>query len=98
MAIDKLQNKIRKMKTPVVLDLFMMEEHIPAAYRETSDSFLAAYTRYAFDLLDSLKEAVPAVRFHFAALSVYGPEGLRVLQELLSYAKNLGFYLMRNVN
>lgn len=96
MSIDKLQSKIRKLKNPVVVDLFMLREHIPPMYIEDTD-FLSGYKRYVTDLLENLKTVVPAVRFSQAALSVYGISGIKVLTELLSLARKCGYYIFLDI-
>lgn len=96
MSIDRLQGKIRKMKCPIVLDFQLDEALIPAHIVDEEKSFLKAYARYAMELMDSLRDTVPSVRFHFSDFSVRGTEGITVLSSLLSYAAKLGFYVLLN--
>ena len=97
MSIDKLQSKIRKMKCPVALDMFMPESHVPSAYFNTCDGFLSAYVCYVTDLLNTLHTVVPAVRLSFAMLSAYGLEGAKALSDLLHTAKKLGYYVFLDI-
>lgn len=94
MATDRLQEKIRKLKNPSVVDLSVLPQHIPPYLLESAGSFLAAYKLFCKELLSSLKEIVPAVRFGFGNLALCGNEGLEVLEELLRFAKNQGFYVL----
>ena len=92
MAIDKLQEKIRKTKNPLAVDFGMRSEHIPEAIVDTQPDFLSAYREYATQLLEGLKGVVPAVRFDFGSFALYGADGLSILCELLQKAKTLEYY------
>lgn len=94
MAIDKLQNAIRKLKNPSAVMFSLDKRHIPCKILEENTSIPMAYGRYARELLDALKGVVPAVRFGFGTFALQGGEGLNTLTELLTYAKELGFYVL----
>lgn len=93
MAIDVLQEKIRKTKNPIVLDLSFLPEHIPAHIRGDLDE-ARAYAAYCRELLSVLKGAVTAVRFSFGQFALMGEQGLRGLSELLTQARKLGYYVI----
>ena len=92
MAIDKLQDKIRKLKNPLALDLDMLPEHIPPQLLTEADGFLPAYSKFCKDIMFGLKDTIPAVRFHLNTLALLGTEGIFVLSDLLSFAKRYGYY------
>lgn len=94
MSVDQLQEKIRKLKNPSVVDMHMSADQIPPAIMEESGSYLAAYLAYCMQLLDALKEIVPAVRFGFGSLALLGAEGFSTLQKLLQQAKQHGYYVL----
>lgn len=94
MAVDKLQDKIRKSKCPIVLDMRILPQNIPEAFLREYNSFPSAYKQYCTDLLIGLKDIVPAVRFHFGTMSLFGPEGLSVLTALLDFAHKQGYYVL----
>ena len=94
MSVDLLQEKIRKFKNPSVVDMTVTEEMIPPQLRENSQDFLQISQTYCRQMLNALKETVPAVRFSFANFALLGPNGLAVLQELLDYASALGYYVI----
>lgn len=94
MSVDKLQEKIRKMKNPSVVDFNMLPEHIPPHIQERDTFFASAYEYFCQELLQGLKDIVPAVRFSLGMLSLYGADGMVVLQKLLRTAKNLGYYVL----
>ena len=93
MAINMLQDKIRKSKNPFVLDFGMRMEHIPVRIQEKTSGFLEAYEKYSAELLDALQEVVPAVRFSIPLFSLYGCEGLKALERLLNHSRKLGYYI-----
>lgn len=94
MSVDTLQDKIRKMKNPTVVDLNMLPEHIPDGIRQEEESFPRGWERYCKGLLQGLKGIVPAVRFSLNTAVTYGPEGVYALTELLRSAKEMGFYVL----
>jgi orotidine-5'-phosphate decarboxylase len=90
MSIDILQDKIRKMKNPSMLDLSMQLQDIPEAYRDCCE--VEGYLRYSKDLMTALKDLVPALRLSFDRFALLGADGLKALEELLSFAGELGYY------
>ena len=94
MSIDKLQEKIRKFKNPLVVDFSFRSEHIPGEILERNETFIGAYKEYCLDLLDGLKDVVPAVRFNFSIFALMGDNGLETLAEILRYAKDYGYYVL----
>lgn len=97
MAIDKLQDKIRKMKNPSMVDFSFDPEKIPPHILEESADLCAACERFCAELLEGLKTVVPAARFNMGRFSLLGPEGLSVLQRLTLLAEELGYYVLLDV-
>jgi len=93
MAIDKLQEKIRKLKCPLVVDFTIVPECIPPHILDITDDYLEAYLLYSKELLRALKGVVPAVRFDFNMFAVYGGIGLASLEQVLSFANEQGYYI-----
>lgn len=94
MAIERLQEKIRKLKNPCVVDFNAEKEHIPAHILTQERNFVHAYGRFCTELLEGLAGKVPGVRFSFGSFAVLGTEGLTLLARLLDLAKRLGFYVL----
>lgn len=93
MAIDFLQDKIRKLKNPTIIDFTMKQDHIPPHILEEEEHFCAAYARFCRELMEALKELVPAVRFSFTALALRD-DGVACLKQLMREAKELGYYVI----
>lgn len=94
MSIDKLHDRIRKLKAPIVVDFIISQEQIPPSILEEEGGLCLAYNHFARDLLTGLRGIVPAVRFHFNAFALLGSEGLDTLAKLLTFSKELGFYVL----
>jgi len=93
MAVDTLQEKIRKMKNPTMLELCMDLKEIPPALLQEQSDVTQAFEEYAKALLRRLKEVVPAVRFNFLSFAVQSG-GIALLIRLLSFAKKEGYYVL----
>lgn len=94
MAIDVLQEKIRKQKNPSVIDMRMAISDIPAVFREATSCDAQAYGQYCRALLEGMQDLVPAVRFGFAAFVLLGEGGLQELSALLHEARQMGYYVL----
>lgn len=94
MSIDILQDKIRKLKNPTVLDLGLPVGELPAHLMEEEGSAGAAYGRFCRELLTALKGTVGAVRVGFTVFSLLGPEGISQLARILKEAASLGYYVV----
>ena len=97
MSIDKLQNKIRKLKNPSAVRFALDKTQIPPQFLERTVDLTDAYCLYAKALLDSLKGVIPAVRFGFASFAVRGASAMTGLEQLLSYASEQGYYVLLDV-
>lgn len=94
MSIDKLQEKIRKVKNPTVVDLTISSAILPPQLLEQEGSNVKAWGKYALELMEALKGLVPAVRFNFSMFALFGGEGLDLLNFLMNRAKEYGFYVL----
>ena len=93
MAIDVLQDKIRKLKNPSMVDLALNTADLPPHLLEEEGTAAKAYGRFCREILDTLKGTVPALRVSFTAFALLGPEGSTELTNLLNAAKEQGFYV-----
>ncbi len=94
MSIDLLQEKIRKLKNPSVVDFGVTPEHLPQHLLDEEGSVLGAYCRFCRELLEGLRGLVPAVRFSFATFALMSPEGMVELSKLLEEARTMGYYVI----
>ena len=94
MSIDVLQEKIRKTKCPLMLELAAAPADLPDGIREAAPTEAGAYERACRELLETLKGEIPAVRVGFSSFALLGPEGLSALSGVLKHAKRLGYYVV----
>ena len=94
MSIDKLQEKIRKCKNPSMVEINADVSLIPKCILEEENGMIPAFARYSGELLDTLKELVPAVRFSFSSYALLGGDGLDVLSQLMHKAKTLCYFVL----
>lgn len=91
MSIDVLQEKIRRTKCPVMLELSASVSELPPHI--LSETAAEGYALICRELLDALKGSVPAVRVSFSSFALLGAEGITQLTAILKYAKKLGYYV-----
>ena len=91
MSIDLLQDKIRKMKNPLIVDFAARQDLLPS---QLGEDFTVSYPRFCDELLDALTGVVPGVRFSFDAFALLGNGALDALSRLLQKAEQLGFYVI----
>ena len=94
MSIDLLQNRIRKLKNPSVVDLSIKPGQLPQHLLEQEGNEARAYLRFCRELMDKLKDFVPAIRFSFGTFSLMGCEALTELSNLMQEARELGYYVL----
>lgn len=92
MSIDVLQEKIRKTKCPVMLELSAAPADLPGFLLQ-APSEAAAYARACRELLEALKGTVPAVRVSFSSFALLGAAGMEELSGVLTLARKLGYYV-----
>lgn len=94
MSVDALQNKIRKLKNPLMVAFRADFSQIPHQYRLDEKTQLQQCCDYTEDLLAALKDILPAVRFDFGSFAVWGAEGISALMRLMNAAQSQGYYLL----
>ena len=90
MAVDILQEKIRKTKNPSVLELGMALSELPPQFAQSAEG----YGGFCRELLTGLKGIVPAVRVSFSTFTLLGGDGMTALAQTLQTARELGYYVL----
>lgn len=88
MSIDILQEKIRKLKNPSMVELMLPLAALPPRYAHDAKG----YGEFCRDLLGGLKGIIPAVRLSFGVFALLGGDGLQELAQTLNTARNMGYY------
>lgn len=94
MAVDQLQNKIRKGKHALMVDLTLLPEQLPVHLLTQSETVLDAYASFCREMMAGLKGLVPALRFDFALPTLLGANGTQVLSTLMQEATAMGYYVL----
>ncbi len=92
MAIDVLQDKIRKRKNALVVDFSLPMEQLPPHLRTREP--VAALSQFCKELMEALKGKVCGVRFSFGQFALLGDGGLSALSGLLELTHSLDFYVL----
>lgn len=94
MAVDVLQEKIRKAKNPSMMEICLTPDMLPPQFQEETGIGAEGLLRFGKELLTALKGIVPAVRISYAAFTLQGADGASALIQLLKDAKELGYYVL----
>lgn len=97
MSVDRLQEKIRKGKNVLMVDLTLDPADLPPAIRDQDWGGARKLLCFGKEILAGLKGIVPAVRLRMSPFALMGPEGLEVLRELLKFAAAQGYYVALDV-
>ena len=94
MSVDVLQEKIRKLKNPSMIQFAPELHQLPPHICETVGSTVEGWQIFCRELLGALTGIVPAVRFSFGGFALLGAGGVECLQKLLDFAHRQGFYVV----
>ena len=97
MSVDSLQEKIRKRKNPSVVLIEAIPDWLPPHLLQQEGDFANAFSYFCRQLLGGLKETVPAVRFGLGSFAMLGQDGMKVLCEAMTLAKELGYYVLMDL-
>ena len=97
MAIDILQNKIKKQGRTLMLDLSITADDVPPVLLQASAGPVDACRDYSRKLLQGLKTQISAVRFRLLHFALMGEKGISLLSELLKYASSQGYYTLLDI-
>ena len=91
MSIDVLQDKIRKLKNPSMIDLTLPVGELPPHLIQEEGSGAKAYGRFCRELIEKLRGVVPALRLSVTPFALLGAEGMAELSSVLAAAS--GYYV-----
>ena len=105
MSFDVLQDKIKAKKNPTVAGLDARVEYVPPfilkkyteQYGETLEAAALAVLEFDCGLIDALADVVPAVKPQSAYFEMLGWRGMKALEEVISYAKSKGLFVIADV-
>ncbi len=105
MSFDTLQDKIREKRNPTVAGLDARIEYVPpdilrkytGQYGQTLQAAALAVKEFDCGLIDALADVVPAVKPQSAYFEMLGWRGMEALEEVISYAKGKGLFVIADV-
>ena len=100
--INKLVEKIKKTKAPIVVGLDPMLSYIPqhvqekafAEYGETLEGAAEAIWQFNKEIVDHTFDLIPAVKPQIAMYEQFGIEGLKVYKRTVDYCKEKGLVVI----
>ena len=105
MSFDVLQEKIREKANPTVAGLDARVEYIPPhilkkhtdRLGETLEAAAEAVAEFDCGLIDALCDVVPAVKPQAAYFEMLGWRGMKVMEDVMTYAKSKGLYVIADI-
>lgn len=100
MIIDKLIEKIKLTNNPSVIGLDTCFDYLPEDMQVKCNSLKDVadqITKFNFDLVDVLKNEIPAVKVQVAYYEMYGVEGMRAFADTIKYARDNGLMVIADV-
>lgn len=100
MIIDKLIDAIKRTDNPSVIGLDTCVDYLPDEMKAkcvTLDDAANYITKFNFDLVDALKDVVPAVKVQVAYYEMYGVAGMRAFKDTLAYARANGMIAIADI-
>lgn len=100
MIIDRLIDKIKLTDNPSVIGLDTCIDYLPEEMKQkcTTLADAAKYiAQFNFDLIDTLKDVIPAVKVQVAYYEMYGAKGMRAFADTLAYARQNGLFVIADV-
>ena len=105
MSFDILQEKIREKANPTVAGLDARVEYIPPhilkkhtdRLGETLEAAAEAVAEFDCGLIDALCDVVPAVKPQAAYFEMLGWRGMKVMEDVMAYAKSKGLYVIADI-
>ena len=105
MSFDVLQEKIREKANPTVAGLDARVEYIPPhilkkhtdRLGETLEAAAEAVAEFDCGLIDALCDVVPAVKPQAAYFEMLGWRGMKVMEDVIAYAKSKGLYVIADI-
>ena len=100
MIIDRLIGKIIETENPSVIGLDTCVDYLPEDMQAKCNTLEDA-GKYIFEfnknLIDALKDIIPAVKVQVAYYEMYGVEGMKAFRDTLSYAGENGIVTIADV-
>lgn len=100
LTVDRLLDRVRELKAPVVTGIDPVYERIPLVHREDAGEGVEGAVRalecFSFDIIDAVAGIVPAVKPQMGFFECYGSEGVRAFENVAAYAHERGLLVIED--
>ena len=100
-SMDRLIEKIKETNNPTVMGLDPRYEYIPECIRNKYDKSLDGVARSIIEfnenLIDEVKNIIPAVKVQIAFYEMYGLPGMEAFEQTCRYAKEQGMIVIADI-
>ncbi|MDE7208713.1 MAG: orotidine 5'-phosphate decarboxylase, partial [Clostridia bacterium] len=100
MIIDRLIDKIKLTDNPSVIGLDTCIDYLPDDMKAKCVTLSEAgkqITKFNFDLIDTLKDVIPAVKVQVAYYEMYGVDGMIAFRDTIKYARENGLLVIADI-
>lgn len=100
MIIDKLIDKIKLTDNPSVIGLDTCIDYLPDDMKAKCTTLEEAGKRikeFNFNLIDTLKDVIPAVKVQVAYYEMYGVEGMMAFRDTIKYARENSLFVIADI-
>ena len=100
MIIDKLIDRILELDNPTAVGLDTQVDYLPEEMRQkctTLEECGNQIFEFNKNIIDNIKDLVPAVKVQVAYYEQYGVEGMKAFKKTLEYAKQNGLYTIADI-
>jgi len=94
MVVDGLVEEIRRKKNPCIVGIDPEWSKLPDCYKSGALSRADSVLEWATDVIEAVADIVPAVKPQMAFFEVFGAEGVRVHQQIVSRAHSKGLIVV----
>ena len=100
LTIDRLMDRVRELKAPVVVGIDPVYERIPLAHRKDAGGGIGGAVRalesFSYDIVDAVAGVVPAVKPQMGFFECYGSDGVRAFERVSAYAHEHGLLVIED--
>ena len=103
LLIDRLTDAIKTRKSPIVVGLDPLIPRMPSVYfarhgDETDErkKIARAIVDFTMDVMDAVRDIVPAVKPQMAFYEMYGPPGIEAFEETVAHARGKGLVVVED--
>lgn len=100
MIIDRLIDRIKETNNPSVIGLDTCIDYLPDDMKSKCTTLAEAgkqITKFNFDLIDVLKDVIPAVKVQVAYYEMYGVDGMIAFRDTVAYAREKGLFVIADI-